>query len=148
MHKFLEKAKKELKDLEDKPSLSMGEWQRVQILTDIKKNVLKIKMLEESGESDENYERGYSERRMRDSRGRFRSSYGYDGGSYGEHEGYDGGSYRGGSYGGYDSSHRGGSYGEHEGKHEMVRDLRGMLGRCESDQDKETIRRWIKQLED
>lgn len=145
MHKFLEKVKKELKEMEEKPSLSMGEWQRIQILTDIQKNILKIEMLEEgaSHDPDESYEHGYSERRMRDSRGRFRSSYGGDGS-------YEGGSYRGGSYGGHDggSAYRGGSYGAHEGKHEMLRDLEGMLGRCESQQDKETIRRWIKQLEE
>lgn len=147
MHKFLEKLKKELKELEDKPSLSAGEWQRVQMLSEIKKNILETKMLEEGGE-DESYEQGYSERRMRDSRGRFRSSYGYDG-----YEG--GGTYRSGSYGGHEGgsyegggAYRGGSYGAHEGKHEMLRDLEGMLGRCESQQDKETIRRWIKQLEE
>lgn len=145
MHKFLEKVKKELKEMEEKPSLSMGEWQRIQILTDIQKNILKIEMLEEgaSRDPDESYEQGYSERRMRDSRGRFRSSYGYDG-----YEG--GGTYRSGSYGAHEggSAYRGGSYGAHEGKHEMLRDLEGMLGRCESQQDKETIRRWIKQLEE
>lgn len=139
MHKFLEKLKKELKELEDKPSLSMGEWQRIQILTEIKKNILKIKMLEEGGshsyDADESYERGYSERRMRDARGRYRSSY--DGS-------YEGRSYRGGSY---DGDYEHGSSGHIEGKHKMIRDLRGMLDRCENQKDKEQIHRWIKQLE-
>ena len=136
MHKFLEKVKKELKEMEEKPSLSMGEWQRIQMLTEIKKNILKIQMLEEGSSYDayESYERGYSERRMRDARGRFRSSYdGYDGG---HHVAYD--SAYGDSY----------EHGHIEGKHEMVRDLRGMLERCKSQQDKETIHRWIRQLED
>lgn len=132
MHKFLEKLKTELKELEERPSLSMGEWQRIQILTDIKKNILKIEMLEDgaSHDPDERYERGYSERRMRDSRGRFRSSYDgdYDDGSHGRY--YDGA-----------------SYGHIEGKHEMIRDLHGMLDRCKNAQDQETIHKWIRQLE-
>lgn len=148
MHKFLEKIKKEIKELEEKPSLSMGEWQRIQMLTEIKKNILKIQMLEEGGSSydaDESYERGYSERRMRDARGRYRSSY--EGGSYGgdSYEGgpYRGGAYEGGSYGDYEH----GSSGHIEGKHKMIRDLRGMMERCDNPKDKEQIHRWIKQLE-
>ena len=145
MHKFLEKLKKELKELEEKPALSMGEWQRVQVLTEIKKNILKIKMLEEgdshSYDADESYERGYSERRMRDARGRYRSSYD---GSYEGDDSYEGRSYRGGSY---DGGSYGSSYGHGEGKHEMIRSLRGMLDRCENQKDKEQIHRWIKQLE-
>ena len=150
MHKFLEKLKKELKELEDKPSLSMGEWQRIQILTEIKKNILKIKMLEEGGshsyDADESYERGYSERRMRDARGRYRNSYD---GSYEGDDSYEGRSYRGGSYdgGSYRGDYDRGSSGHIEGKHEMIRDLRGMLDRCENQKDKEQIHRWIKQLE-
>jgi hypothetical protein len=142
MHKFLEKVKKELKEMEEKPTLSMGEWQRVQILTDIEKNILKIKMLEGGGSSydpDESYERGYSERRMRDSRGRFRSSYDgaemHHGGSYGDSS-YDGG-YRGGSYGD----------GNFEGKHDMIRDLRGMMERCKDHESREIIQKWMNQLE-
>lgn len=144
MHKFLEKVKKELKEMEEKPSLSMGEWQRIQILTDIQKNILKIKLLEDGGEHDpdEAYEHGFSERRMRDSRGRFRSSY--DGDVY---DGY------GRSHGGHYDDHYGGTHGSSyggghiEGKHEMIQDLRGMLDRCKSPQDQDTIHRWIKQLE-
>ena len=48
MHKFLEKIKKEIKELEEKPSLSMGEWQRIQMLTEIKKNILKIQAIASS----------------------------------------------------------------------------------------------------
>jgi hypothetical protein len=152
MHKFLEKIKKEIKELEEKPSLSMSEWQRIQMLTEIKKNILKIHMLEEGGghsyDADESYERGYSERRMRDARGRYRSSYDGDGSYRGIYEGtydgsYEGGSYRG-SYG--NDSYDGGRSGHEGSKEEMLHKLRGMMGSA-GGKEKDALRRCIQQLE-
>lgn len=146
MHKILEKVKEELKELEGKQSLSAGEWQRIQILTDIKKNILKIHMLEEGGSSyaDDSYERGYSERRMRDSRGRYRSSYDGNGSYRGTYEGSYDGSYGGDSY--RDSYERGNS-GHIEGKHEMLRELEKMKEKCKDGESRETIHKWMRQLE-
>jgi hypothetical protein len=146
MHKILEKVDKELKEFEGKQSLTMGELQCIQMLVEIKKGILKIEMLEEGGSShdDESYERGYSERRRRDSRGRFRSSYDGDGSYRGTYEGHYDGSYDGGNYHG---SYDGGSYGHIEGKHEMIRDLRGMMERCKDPESRETIQKWMSQLE-
>lgn len=138
MHKLLEHVDKELKEFEGKKTLTMGELQCIQMLTEIKKNILKIEMLEEGGSShDDGYEHRYSERRMRDSRGRFRSSYDGDGSYRGTYEGRYGGTYG-----------EGESYGHIEGKHEMIKDLRGMLDRCKDSESRENIHRWIKQLEE
>ena len=148
MHKILEHVDKELKEFEGKQSLTMGELQCIQMLVEIKKDILKIEMLEEGvGSHDGSYDRGYSERRRRDSRGRFRSSYDGDGSYRGTYEGsYRGGSYEGGYHDGYDDYERGES-GHIEGKQEMIRDLRGMMERCKDLESRETIQKWMKQLE-
>lgn len=55
-------------------------------LIDAYKNLLKIDMLQEAGEYS--HDDGYSERRRRDSRGRYSRSDGYDRGSSYNHGGY------------------------------------------------------------
>jgi hypothetical protein len=99
--------------------------------------ICKMKILEEE-------EGGYSERRGRS----------YDGGNSERGRSYDGDSYRGGRShgdgGSYDSGgsyEGGGSYGEH-GKEHMIRGLERLMEEARSPEDKEAVKRFIKQFRD
>ena len=136
--KICKNIDRELEEYADKKELSLGDYQKLQMLTEIKKNFLKIKKLEGEGEYEEGeshrggsygygydhnrYDRGYSERRMRDSRGRYRSSR-------------DGASYDGGSSAHFDEAE------------EMIEDLKELMHSCDG-KGKERIKKWIKELEE
>lgn len=81
MHKLYEFACDELKELErkaDEKGLSAAELEYAGKLTELKKNILKIEMLEDEGYSaDEMHNRSYrnSYARRRDSMGRYSRNY-------------------------------------------------------------------------
>lgn len=136
--KICKNIDRELEEFADKKELSLGDYQKLQTLTEIKKNFLKIKKLEGEGEYEEGeshrgegygygydhnrYDRGYSERRMRDSRGRYKSSR-------------DGAGYEGGSSAHFDEAE------------DMIEDLKELMHSCDG-KGKERIRKWIKELEE
>lgn len=77
------------KELEKKAQVGLKSTQDLDTvwkLIDAYKNLLKIDMLQEAGEYS--HDDGYSERRRRDSRGRYSRSDGYDRGSSYNHGGY------------------------------------------------------------
>jgi hypothetical protein len=140
--KICKNIDRELEEYSDKKELSMGDYQKLQMLTEIKKNFLRIKKLESEGEYEESeshrggsyagdrsygydhsrYDHGYSERRMRDSRGRYKSSR-------------DGAGYEGGSSAHFDEAE------------DMIEELKELMHSCDG-KGKERIRKWIKELEE
>jgi len=145
MEKLKEKLFEELDEISRKPEMGAGDLEVIHKLTDTIKNIDKICMLEE--------ESGYSQD-------------GGDGGSYGNGSSYanrgkhyvrghysrdGGGSYNGGGQGGY-SSRRGGSrggrggYSRDDGRSEMMEHLEMAMDTA-TDQDRETIKRFMRQLE-
>lgn len=78
MHKLYEYACDELKELEKKSDkgLSAAEFEYANKLTELKKNILKIEMLEgKSDYSERYYSDGYHYARKRDSMGRYSRDY-------------------------------------------------------------------------
>lgn len=125
--------------------LKGGELEAIHKLTDTIKNIDKICALEEQG--------GYSE------------AGDYEGGSYGNgsyanrgkhyvrgHYSREGGSYNGGGQGGYSSRRGGGSrggrggYSREDGRSEMMEHLEMAMDSA-TDQDRENIKRFMRQLE-
>ena len=143
MHKIKEMLMKELKEYEKKEKLSAGDLETIHKLTDTVKNIDKIEMLEggegysEDGMSYDggmwrargSYDGGYSERRRRDSMGRYSKDVEYSA----ESGSYRGGSYRGSSYDG-DSEH-------------LMRKMREMMESAGSEKEREALHRCIKELE-
>ena len=78
-YKMQEHICKELEKKSDSGIKSTADLDTVWKLVDVYKNLLKIDMLEEASEGDYSHNDGYSERRRRDSRGR----YSREGGDYG-----------------------------------------------------------------
>lgn len=135
LHELKEKLWAELDELADKREMGAGDLELIHKLTDTIKNIDKICALEEQG--------GYSE------------AGDYEGGSYG------GGSYanrgkhyvrghysRDGGMDGYSSRRRDsrGRYSRDDGRSEMMEHLEMAMDTA-TDQDKETIRRFMRQLE-
>lgn len=149
-HKLCE----EVDAIAKKSDLAMSDIEKLYKMTDIIKNLEKIKMYDEYGDSEEDQ---YSERRgrgrnaKRDSMGR----YARDGGSYRSGGSYaDGGSYdSGGSYaeeGG--SSRRGGEsyrrgYSRAEGKEAMMEKLESMMENAENVREREALQKCLRTLE-
>jgi hypothetical protein len=134
LHELKEKLWAELEELAEKREMGAGDLEVIHKLTDTIKNIEKICMLKE--------ESGYSEV--------------VDGGDYGQGSSYanrgkhyvrghysrDGG--RDGNIGGY--SNRRGRYSRDDGRSEMMEHLEMALDSA-SDQDRETIKRFMRQLE-
>ncbi len=146
----------ELEEYSRKSELTSGSLEAIHKITDTIKNIDKIEMLEEYGESDESYEGGGSYAGRRGSRyvhGYYRrgsynnggGSYNNEGGSYGNGGGgsYGGGSYGGGSYEGGNSGRR---YSRDDGKDHMIKKMREMMDGAEEPQ-REAIRHCIEKLE-
>lgn len=146
MHKIKNMLMKELKKYEEKAQLSAGDLEVLHKLTDTVKNIDKIEMLEgEGGYSEDgmsydggasyrgrgSYDEGYSERRRRDSRGR----YARDGGGGSN----DGGSYDGGG------SNRG--YSRGSAKEHMTRKMEELLNMAESEAERKAIEQCLDKLE-
>lgn len=136
LHELKEKLWAELDELAEKREMGAGDLEVVHKITDTIKNIDKICMLEEEG--------GYSEAVDGDDYGRG-SSYANRGkhyvrGHYSRDGGRDG-------MGGY-SSRRGsrGRYSRDDGRSEMMEHLEMALDSA-SDQDRETIKRFMRQLE-
>ena len=141
MHKIKEMLMRELKEYERKEKLSAGDLETIHKLTDTVKNIDKIEMLEGSeGYSEDgmsydggmwhargSYDSGYSERRRRDSMGRYTSSY--DGMPH-----RDGASYRGGMS--YDGA-----------KDHLMRKLGEMMPMAESEEQRKALEYCMRKIE-
>lgn len=128
LYELKEKLNRELEEIARKPEMGAGDLELVHKLTDTIKNIDKICMLEEEGYSED----------------------GYGGGSYanrGKH--YVRGHYsRDGGMDGYSSRRRDGRgrYSRDDGRSEMMEHLEMAMDTA-TDQDKETIKRFMRQLE-
>lgn len=142
MEKLKEKLWKELDEISEKPDLSAGDLEAAHKLTDTIKNIDKICMMEESGYSQDGewaadmkgtYGRGssYANRREHYVRGHY-SRDGHDG----MHDG------------GYSSRRRDsrGRYSREDGRSEMMEHIE-MAMDAATDKDRETIKRFMRQLE-
>jgi len=137
MHKLYEYACKELEELEQKApkGLSAAEFEYADKLTELKKNILKIEMLEEKSEDNGSSGRGMSRRGMYD--GRYNGMYG---GSYEGGNSYRGGSYEGGSYEDGASGRRGrdsmGRYTSREGGKDFYSKLDDLMQEAPSESER------------
>lgn len=136
LHELKEKLWAELDELAEKREMGAGDLEVVHKITDTIKNIDKICMLEEEG--------GYSEAVDGDDYGRG-SSYANRGkhyvrGHYSRDGGRDG-------MGGYSSRRDSrGRYSRDDGRSEMMEHLEMALDSA-NDQDRETIKRFMRQLE-
>ena len=168
MHKLKDNIKGKLYDIEEKvernpkAEMSLQELQKVQLMSDIVKNIDKIELLEEEGEGysedghymgegriyGTSYARGRGRNARRDSMGRYSRDDGYS-------ENYDGGSSyarggqngRGGNMGG----NRGGSsYGmSYDGAKEHLMDkAEEMLEMTHDPKERRAIEKFMRELED
>ena len=133
LHELKKKLWSELEELAEKREMGAGDLEVVHKITDTIKNIDKICMLEEEG--------GYSEAVDGNDYGRG-SSYANRGKHYvRSHYSRDGG------MDGYSSRrNRLGRYSRDDGRSEMMEHLEMALDSA-SDQDKETIKRFMRQLE-
>lgn len=136
LHELKEKLWAELEELAEKRDMSAGDLEVVHKITDTIKNIDKICMLEEEG--------GYSEAvdGMDYGRGSSYANRGkhYVRGHYSRDGGRDG-------MGGYSSRRDNrGRYSRDDGRSEMMEHLEMALDSA-SDQDRETIKRFMRQLE-
>lgn len=145
MHKIKDMLMEELYEYEEKAKkgqgkMSAGDLETLHKLTDTIKNIDKIEMLEDVGNSENGgdwmargmYDGSYGDeehsyaRRKRDSRGR----YSRDGGSY------DGG-----------SSYNRGGYSRDGGKDRMIEKLEQMMREASNDKEREAFRHFIDKLD-
>ena len=136
LHELKEKLWAELEELAEKRDMGAGDLEVVHKITDTIKNIDKICMLEEGG--------GYSEAvdGMDYGRGSSYANRGkhYVRGNYSRDGGRDG-------MGGYSSRRDNrGRYSRDDGRSEMMEHLEMALDSA-SDQDRETIKRFMRQLE-
>ncbi len=126
LYDLKDKLCEELEEIARKPDIGLGDLELIHKLTDTIKNIGKIEMLEEEG--------GYSQ------------EDGQDGGGYGRGVSYArgrGGYNRGGRNTRRDSR---GRYSRDDGRSAMMEHLEMALNSA-SDQDRETIKRFIRQME-
>lgn len=149
MKKLKDMLCRELEEFARRDSIESYDLDTIHKLTDTIKNLDKIEMLEEDG--------GYSQARGMGNRGGMRnySRDGGQGGGYSQDGGYSQGGY---SYedsfgdnDGYSQARRGqhyvrGHYSRDDGRDHMVNQLEGMMGRVNSEQDREALRRMIEQM--
>lgn len=122
MHDIKGMLCEEIDKIARKGELTAGSLETVHKLTDTVKNIDKIMMLEEDDD-------GYSERRRRDSMGRYsRGGYDMAGGDW-ETRGYGGNSYDdgGSSYGRRGTHYVRGHYSRDDGKDHMLHELGEMM---------------------
>ena len=125
IYQIKDMLKEELKALTQKGELTAGSLETVDKLLNSIKNACKIIMYEEySDEGDYSRARGRGSNASRDSRGRY-SSEGYSSRRYSRDGGY--------------------SYGDNSG--EIVEALRQAMEEAETEQEKSTIRKMIRRME-
>lgn len=144
LYDLKEKLCTELDEIARRPDMGAGDLELAHKLTDTIKNIDKICMLEEDGYSEAmEYGDGgpYGGGSSYANRGKHfvRGHYSRDGG--GGQGGYS--SRRGGGRGGYS---RNGGYSREDGRSEMMEHLE-MAMETANEQDRENIRRWMRQLE-
>ena len=156
MHKLKDNIKGKLYDIEEKvernpkAEMSLQELQKVQLMSDIIKNIDKIEILEEGG--------GYSEESNWMGEGRMYGTSYEDGSSYargrgrnarrdrmGRYSSNDGMSYKGGSY-----ARDGSSYGmSYDGAKEHLMDkAEEMLEMAQDPKERKAIEKFMRELED
>lgn len=169
MHKLKDNIKGKLYDIEEKvernpkAEMSLQELQKVQLMSDIVKNIDKIEMIEDGGGYSEesnwmgegrmygtSYARGRRNAR-RDSMGRYSS----DGGSYDDGMPYDGGSYARGGQGGNRSGMRVGNMGGGRGgysrdgaKEHLMEKAEEMLEMAHDPKERKAIEKFMRELDD
>lgn len=156
MHKIKEKLMEELYEVEEKMKkagggkLSAGDLEYIHKLTDSIKNIDKICILEEKGGYSEAvdwmgdghiYGTSYNDGGNSYARGRGRGARRDSMGRYSRDDGMGGGSYRRGRYS------RDGGYSYAGGIEEMMDKASEMLDSAENEQQKQAIRRFMKELE-
>ena len=134
LHELKEKLCDELEEIAKKPDMSAGDLETVHKLTDTIKNIDKIDMLEDDGDSQAgDWDDG-------------RGSYGR-GSSYanrGKH--YVRGHYSREGYSNEGNSSRGG-YSRHDAKEAMMEQMEALMDQAESEKERQAIRRCMSQLE-
>lgn len=138
LHELREMLCAELEEYSRKGELSAGSLDVIHKLTDTVKNIDKILMLEEYGESDESRE-SYGGESYAGRRGTHyvRGHYSRNGGSY---EGGD--SYRGGT-----SRNRGRYNTRDDGTEHMRREMQKMMDTATTDRERDAIRRCMDMLD-
>lgn len=143
-----DKLCEELEEYARKQEMGAGDLEVIHKLTDTIKNIDKICALEEQGGYSEagDYEGGSYGGGSYANRGKHyvRGHYSREGGSYNGGGSYRGGPSNQGGSGGY-SSRRGG-YSRDDGRSEMMEHLEMAMDSA-TDQDRETIKRFMRQLE-
>lgn len=131
LHELKDNLMKELEVLSMNGQISVSSLEKIHTLTDSIKNIDKIIMLEEYGESDEYSNRPYY--------------------SYGDRS-YDGGSYEGRSYArnrdrrGRYSSERG-RYSRDEAKEDMIEQIQEMMSDATSEKERQALQRCLSSLQ-
>ena len=144
MDKLKEKPWEELEEFTHKPDMGAGDLEVIHKLTDTIKNIDKICLLEEEGGYSQEGE--YSNGSSYANRGKHyvRGHYSREGGnSYGGQGGGNGGYSSRRGRGGYS---RNGGYSREDGRSEMMEHLEMAMDSA-TDQDRETIKRFMRQLE-
>lgn len=144
MEKLKEKLFEELDEISRKPEMGAGDLEVIHKLTDTIKNIDKICLLEEEGGYSQEGE--YSNGSSYANRGKHyvRGHYSREGGnSYGGQGGGNGGYSSRRGRGGYS---RNGGYSREDGRSEMMEHLEMAMDSA-TDQDRETIKRFMRQLE-
>lgn len=160
MHKLKDNIKGKLYDIEEKvernpkAEMSLQELQKVQLMSDIVKNIDKIEMLEDDeGYSEDghymgegriygtSYARGRGRNAKRDRMGRYSSDDGMS---------YEGGSYARGGQGGRGGNRGGSSYGmSYDGAKEHLMDkAEEMLEMTHDPKERRAIEKFMRELED
>lgn len=150
MHKIKEKLMDALYECEEKMGkapggkISAGELQEIHMITDTIKNIDKIEMLEDGGES---YDDGMSG--ARGGRHYVRGHYSRDDGMSRRGCSEDGSSY---GYGGYSGRRHRDSMGRYSrdggAKEHMIRKMEEMMDEAESEKEKNAMRACIRKLEE
>lgn len=134
LYDLKEKLFDELDEVADKPEMGAGDLELAHKLTDTIKNIDKICMLEEDGYSEDGYGHGmsYANRGKHYVRGHYSRDGMDDGDGYSSRRG-----------GRRDSR---GRYSRDDGRSEMMEHLEMAMDSA-TEQDKETIKRFMRQLE-
>lgn len=143
MEKLKEKLFEELDKIDRKEELNPGDLELAHKLSDTIKNIDKICMLEEEGGYSQEGEYGNGSSYANRSKHYVRGHYSREGGNYGGGQGGNGGYSSRRGRGGYS---RNGGYSREDGRSEMMEHLEMAMDSA-TDQDRENIKRFMRQLE-
>lgn len=160
LDKLCDMLYKEIDEIAQKPSLSSGDLDTVHKLTDTVKNIFKIEMLDEEGQSESSYgyprgtsyrgysrdtaprgySRGMSSRRGYSGDGEWEAQGEYSRGRYSR----DGGMSRGESYGRH---YVRGHYSRDDVKDHMIKQLESMMGKANTEESRQALEQCMDALE-